>query len=58
MGSLISWGSLRVCPYFSVEINDGKFWLKERAPGVSIDEIVAKTAGEMVVPEVVVEMGF
>ena len=41
-----------------VEINDGKFWLKERAPEVSVDEIVSKTAGEMVVPEVVGEMGF
>ncbi|MFW2422344.1 MAG: 3-oxoacid CoA-transferase subunit B [Porticoccaceae bacterium] len=41
-----------------VEIADGKFWLRERAPGISIDEIVAKTAGEMVVPEVVPEMEF
>ncbi len=39
-----------------VEIRDGKFWLKERAPGVSIDEIVAKTAGELVVPASVPEM--
>jgi len=41
-----------------VEIADGKFWLRERAPGISVDEIVAKTAGEMVVPEVVPEMEF
>lgn len=41
-----------------VEIADGKFWLKERAPGVSVDEIVEKTAGEIVVPEVVPEMEF
>ena len=41
-----------------VEIADGKFWLKERAPGVSIDEIVAKTDGEIVVPEVVPEIEF
>ena len=41
-----------------VEIADGSFWLKERAPGVSVDEIVAKTAGELVVPAVVPEMEF
>ena len=41
-----------------VEIHDGKFWLKERAPGVSVEEIVSKTAGEMVVPETVPEMRF
>lgn len=41
-----------------VEIAEGKFWLKERAPGVSVDEIVRLTAGEMVVPEVVPEMEF
>ena len=41
-----------------VEIAEGKFWLKERAPGVSVDEIVSKTAGELVVPEVVPEMVF
>lgn len=41
-----------------VEIAEGKFWLRERAPGVSVDEIVRLTAGEMVVPEVVPEMEF
>jgi len=41
-----------------LEIADGKFWLKERAPGVSVDEIVKLTAGELVVPEVVPEMSF
>lgn len=41
-----------------VEIRDGKFWLVERAPGVSVDEIVKLTAGELVVPEVVPEMTF
>ncbi len=41
-----------------VEIAEGKFWLKERAPGVSVDEIVEKTAGEIVVPETVPEMEF
>lgn len=41
-----------------VEIGDGRFHLKERAPGVGVDEIVAKTAGPMTVPEVVPEMRF
>ena len=41
-----------------VEIAEGKFWLKERAPGVSVDEIVAKTEGEIVVPDVVPEIEF
>ena len=41
-----------------LEIAEGKFWLKERAPGVSVDEIVQKTAGELVVPKVVPEMLF
>lgn len=41
-----------------VEIHDGRFWLKERAPGVSVDTIVKLTAGPMVVPEVVPEMCF
>lgn len=41
-----------------IEIADNKFWLKERAPGVSVDEIIKLTAGELVVPEVVPEMSF
>lgn len=39
-----------------LEIERGAFILKERAPGVSVDEIVAKTAGELYVPEHVPEM--
>ena len=39
-----------------VEINDGKFRLRERAPGVSVEEIVKLTAGELVVPDNVPEM--
>lgn len=41
-----------------VEISDSRFWLKERAPGVSVEEIVAKTAGDMHVPNHVPEMTF
>ncbi|HMN43799.1 MAG TPA: 3-oxoacid CoA-transferase subunit B [Povalibacter sp.] len=41
-----------------VEIADGAFHLRERAPGVSVDEIRAKTAGRLVVPALVPEMKF
>ncbi|HEY0939677.1 MAG TPA: CoA transferase subunit B [Steroidobacter sp.] len=41
-----------------LEIEDGAFVLKERAPGVSVDEIRARTAGKLVVREPVVEMSF
>ncbi len=41
-----------------LEIKEGKFWLKERAPDVSVAEIVALTEGELVVPEQVPEMRF
>jgi 3-oxoacid CoA-transferase subunit B len=39
-----------------LEIKDGKFHLLERAPGVSVEEIIAKTEGDLVVPEFVPEM--
>jgi 3-oxoacid CoA-transferase subunit B len=39
-----------------MEIKDGKFHLIERAPGVSVEEIIAKTEGELVVPDNVPEM--
>lgn len=41
-----------------LEIEDGQFILKERAPGVSVEEIVNKTGGKMLVPEHVPEMKF
>lgn len=40
----------------TIDIDGGKFHLVERAPGVTVDEIVTATAGELVVPEVVPEM--
>ncbi len=39
-----------------IEIADGKFHLKERAPGVSVEEIIEKTAGELVVDGDIPEM--
>jgi len=38
------------------DIRDGAFHLLERAPGVSVEEIVAKTAGKLIVPAEVPEM--
>lgn len=40
----------------TLDIRGGKFHLVERAPGVSVEEIVAATAGELVVPDNVPEM--
>ena len=39
-----------------LDIKDGAFHLVERAPGVSVEEIVEATAGELVVPDFVPEM--
>ncbi|RMH47748.1 MAG: CoA transferase subunit B [Gammaproteobacteria bacterium] len=39
-----------------LEIKDGKFHLLERAPGVSVEEIKAKTEGDLVIPDSVPEM--
>jgi 3-oxoacid CoA-transferase subunit B len=41
-----------------LEIEDGAFILKERAPGVSVEEIKAKTQGRLIVPDHVQEMTF
>ena len=39
-----------------LEIANGEFILRERAPGVSVEEIIAKTAGPLRIPDVVPEM--
>ena len=41
-----------------LEIEDGAFILKERAPGVSVEDIQAKTQGRLIVPDHVPEMTF
>jgi 3-oxoacid CoA-transferase subunit B len=41
-----------------LEIKEGKFHLLERAPGVTVEEIIKLTQGELVVPENVPEMQF
>ena len=42
----------------ALEIKDGKFHLLERAPGISVEEIIAKTEGDLIVPDFVPEMKF
>ena len=39
-----------------LDITPDGFFLRERAPGVTIEEIIAKTAGKLIVPEHVIEM--
>jgi len=41
-----------------LDIEEGSFILRERAPGVSVEEIVKLTAGKLVVPAHVPEMHF
>lgn len=41
-----------------IEIEGGAFILRERAPGISVEEIQSKTAGKLVIPEHVPEMVF
>lgn len=41
-----------------MEVIDGAFHLQERAPGVTVEEIKAKTAGKLVVPNTVPEIQF
>lgn len=39
-----------------LEIKDGAFYLLERAPGVSVEEIKQATLGKLIIPDVVPEM--
>ena len=39
-----------------LDIKDGAFHLVERAPGVSVEEIQAATAGKLMIPDNVPEM--
>lgn len=39
-----------------IEISNNQFLLKERAPGVSIEEIIDSTEGEIIIPDNVPEM--
>ncbi|MBK7219957.1 MAG: CoA transferase subunit B [Saprospiraceae bacterium] len=39
-----------------MDIENGSFILRERAPGVSVEEIVKATAGQLIVPDMVPEM--
>ncbi len=41
-----------------LDIHEGAFHLRERAPGVSIEEIKRLTAGKLVIPAEVPEMQF
>jgi 3-oxoacid CoA-transferase subunit B len=41
-----------------LEVKDGAFHLLERAPGVSVEEIMGKTAGKLVVKDITPEMQF
>lgn len=40
----------------ALEVKDGAFHLLERAPGITVEEIKAATAGKLVIPDVVPEM--
>lgn len=41
-----------------LEIEHGAFILRERAPGVTVEEIASKTAGQLIIPDQVPEMHF
>ncbi len=49
----------RIVTHLAVlDVVEGGFLLKERAPGVSVDEIQLATEGRLVVPKFVPEMIF
>lgn len=41
-----------------LEVKEGAFYLLERAPGVTVDEIISKTAGKLIVDGDIPEMQF
>lgn len=41
-----------------MELKDGEFHLLERAPGVSVEEIISKTQAKLIIPDNVAEMIF
>lgn len=41
-----------------LEVQNGAFLLKERAPGISVQDILSKTEGKVIVPEFVPEIRF
>ena len=41
-----------------IDIVNNEFVLKERAPGVTVQEIISATEGDLVVPEDIPEMNF
>lgn len=47
-----------VTDFAVLEVRDGAFHLLERAPGVSVEEIISKTAGKLVVEGEIPEMQF
>ncbi|NNM59656.1 MAG: CoA transferase subunit B [Legionellales bacterium] len=47
-----------VTDYAVLDIREGAFHLRERAPGVSVEEIISLTEGKLVVPDYVPEMVF
>lgn len=47
-----------VTDYAVLDILEGAFHLRERAPGISVEEIISLTEGKLVIPDYVPEMVF